>query len=115
MGVSETVSRLAIAIQRDLQPTLPRHKMQLDVLMRMPSYRDAGKLPTWEADFQDALPETDDNTVYEEMAWLVFELGRHNLYCAFDAAGTKQDFDEVCRALRANGVNPPKDAGLSEW
>jgi hypothetical protein len=115
MGVCDTVSRLADAVETELKPKLPHHRNLLEILRRMPSYRDDEKLSDWESDFLKETPEDEDESAIGQITWEIFEFGRLNLYSAFDSAGTKEDYRWLCELLFSSGVKPPTHAGLSNW
>ena len=84
VGVAETVKSLAEAVERAKLPTNPRHRICVELLRLMPKYRDIGDLSAWEAAYQGALEERDDESEVAQLLWEVFDFGRLNMYGKFE-------------------------------
>jgi hypothetical protein len=114
MGVCEVVAALAEAVEEARRPLHPRHALMVHVLRSASVYRDAGRMDAWEGAYQDAGGHVESESV-DELLDAIFELGRHNLYCAFDEVGTWGDYRELVRQFKEAGVPTPENPDFSDW
>ncbi len=116
MGVCNTVVLLTEALEKAKQPTLPRHRLLAQILKLMPLYNEIHDLAAWEAAYQGAMEEADDNSEIGLLLWEIFEFGRYNLYSAFDVEGTSECYDQLSSMFSENGiVNPIIQPELDRW
>jgi hypothetical protein len=115
MGVAETVKELAESVAHAKMPTHPRHRLLVELLRLMPLYRDINGLCAWEAAFKGAMEWQDDESEVGQLLWDVFEFGGYNMYGAFDAEGTLQEFRGLASRLSERGVRVREPQGLDGW
>jgi hypothetical protein len=96
-------------------PQEPRHLILVEILRLMPEYRDINHLVAWESAFQGVLEDQDDESEIGQILWEVFDFGRFNMYGAFDAPRTSQQFEWLSNWLSARGVPMPPPQGLADW
>jgi hypothetical protein len=86
----------------------------LYVLRGMPLFRDVSRPDLWELAYKEvapAFPASETERLIDE----VFELGRNNLYGAFDASGTAECYGRLVAILSAAGIPLPPAPDLRDW
>ena len=114
MGVLAVVAALADAVKQAKKPLNRRHALMVHVLRSAPVYGDAGRLDAWESAYQEAAGN-DESTEVDQLLDSIFSLGRHNLYAAFDEAGTAERYQELVQQFRTAGIPTPEWHDLSRW
>ena len=121
MPIAETVVALADCIASAREPLTDWERSLVDALKTMPKHRDASELDEWEHEFRAAwrdgassVENPDGFFTTSHLLGEVFELGRENLYTAFNApTGT---YKELVRSLNVHHDIPaPDDLDVSEW
>ena len=107
MGLCDTVALLADTVAAAHAPLSAREHALHARLRAMPQHLAAGDLGAWEAGYQEAVPDHPAPRLPERLLDDVFDLGRHNLYRAFDVAGTAAEVARVVAVLRQGGVEVP--------
>lgn len=115
MGVCVTVKSLAESVSTVKTPEDSRHRILVEILRLMPLYRDIFGLVAWESAFRGALAEEDDDSEVGQILYEVFDFGTFNMYGAFDADGTAQEFERVSAWLRQGGVPVLQPQGIADW
>ena len=84
------------------------------LLEGMPRFRNVGRLDIWESAYQ-SVSELHNQSKTEALLEKVFELGRFNLYGAFDTDGTMHYFEELGQQFAKHGYELPSNCDLSEF
>ena len=123
MPISETVVTLAKCVAKARSPLTDWERSLYDALLKMPKFREQNSLDGWEKQFLEALAtgefvEESSNScmVTSHLLKEIFELGRYNLYTAFDTPGVRRELNALVRCLRVNhNIEPPTKLDVSEW
>lgn len=115
MGVAHVVAELAEAIAAKVP--LTAHQALLVYLLRaMPLYVAVARLDAWESVILEAVTLREPEQVpVTGLIDSVFEFGRHNLYTAFDVAGTRREFAILSSHFAMAGLPVPQSPDLSDW
>ena len=81
----------------------------------MPEWMRRGQLDLWEQHVQDALTGQDRGGLPVRLLDEVFEFGRYNLYTAFNAKETTQEFTRVATLLSQSGVAIQGSQSVTAW
>jgi hypothetical protein len=115
MGLCEVVGCLADAVAAKYDNRSGWHTLLIHILRSASIYRDAGRLDAWDDAFRDARGDKDDSSPIVELLDAIADLGSYNLYGAFDAPGTRQEYHRVLQLFEAEGVLAPAVPDLSDW
>ena len=123
MPITETVVTLAKCVAEARSPLTDWERSLYDALLKMPQFREQNSLDGWEKQFLEALAkgefvEESSNScmVTSHLLKEIFELGRYNLYTAFDTPGVRRELNALVRCLRVNhNIEPPTKLDVSEW
>jgi hypothetical protein len=115
MPIAETVVSLAKCVAKARSPLTEWERSLYDALLKMPEFREQDSLDAWEKQFLEALAkgefvEESSNSclVTSQLLKAIFELGRYNLYTAFDTPGVRRELNALVRCLRVNhNIEPP--------
>jgi len=115
MGICATVKDLAEAIEKSKLDVHAQHRHQIEILSDMQRYADARDLGNWESTFQSTLDELDDQSEVGLLLWEIFELGRFNLYAAFNPVGTQYEYETLKKLLLQHGVRIDTVHSNDDW
>ena len=115
MGVCSVVREAALAIDAAFGDDDPRVRSATQALASMPDWLEQRRLDLWEEHVQDVLPATDQSSLPMRLVEEVFEFGRFNLYGAFQAERTAQEFSRLVVQLSEHGVELDEHQHVSEW
>lgn len=118
MGVCTTVKALAEALRDAKAPKDPRQQLLIEILRLMPFYGEIRSLDAWEAAFQNAQATNQSSLVEDEVTQAleeIFELGRGNLYAAFQADRTERDLERVVAFLQSIEVTYSGPRDVRQW
>jgi hypothetical protein len=102
MGVCSALREAALAIDAAFGDDDPRVRPAAQALASMPDWLEQRRLDGWETHVQEVVPDTADQSLPMSLPNEVFEFGRFNLYCAFQAEETAREFRKPHRpAVRA--------------
>jgi hypothetical protein len=110
----EVVSSLAEAVVATQSNRSGWHNLLLHILRAAPIYRDAGRLDAWDEAFRYARGKADSSHLVEFID-AIHDFGTYNMYGAFDAPGTRQEYERLVQKFRAAGISTPEAADLSDW
>lgn len=114
MGLCEIVGSLADAVAATQDDRSGWQNLLLHILRSAPIYRDADRLDVWDEAFRYARGEAEPSP-FVELIDAIHDLGSYNLYGAFDASGTQQEYDRLVQRFRAAGIPTPVAPDLSDW
>lgn len=121
MSISQAVLHLCQRLKTKAPDDANFH-LFLGAVETFPRFLEARDLGEWENQCQDILPEED--TFVEQAAdpfWLlayeIFELGRHNLYGAFQAESTRLEYVKICASFLRQDIltKSATEFDLTKW
>ncbi len=115
MGLCEVVGCLADAVAARHSDRRGWHNLLIHILRAAPIYRDAGRLDAWDEAFRYARGDTESSSPIVELLDSIADLGSYNMYGAFDAPGTQQEYNRLVQRFEAAGVPIPTAPDLSDW
>ena len=123
MPITETVVKLAKCVAKARSPMTDWERSLYDALLKMPEFLERDNLDGWEKNFLEAfaqgefVKESANNClVTSHLLREIFELGRYNLYTAFDTSGVLRELNALVRCLRVHHkIELPAKLDVSEW
>lgn len=115
MGVCSAVREAALAIDAAFADDDPRVRPAAQALASMPYWSEQRRLDKWEAQVQEVVPVTMDQSPAMSLLDEVFEFGRFNLYAAFQAEETAEEFRKLIVRLSEQGLMVNEYQSVSEW
>ena len=117
MGICEVVRDAARAIRVAYADQDSSVVALTQVLETMPDWYGKRRLDSWEEAVQWATwpVPADNNKTLCELLEGVFEFGAYNLYCKFDADGTRREYDKLVALLASHGLRLKDRSFTPEW
>jgi hypothetical protein len=115
MGVCSVVREAALAIDAAFGGDDPQVKSATQALAPMPHWSERRRLDLWEEHVEEVVPVADQSGLAMRLVEEVFEFGRFNLYGAFQAEETAQEFRRLVVRLSQHGVVLNEHQDVSEW
>jgi hypothetical protein len=115
MGVCSAVCEAALAIDAAFGDDDPRVRPAAHALASMPDWLEQRRLDEWEAHVHEVVPVTTDQGLPMSLLNEVFEFGRFNLYGAFQAEKTVNEFRKLIVRLSEHGVTLDEHQSVSGW
>ena len=123
MPIAETVVILADTIVSARDPLTQWETSLYEALIHLPRFRDAMEIDEWERLFREAWRKgvesagnADGYFSTSRLLDQVFELGRCNLYTAFNASATCGQLNTLVRELNVHhDICAPDHLDVSEW
>ncbi|MFY7699973.1 MAG: hypothetical protein ACOVQH_06850 [Burkholderiaceae bacterium] len=114
---------LAKCVAEARSPLTDWERSLYDALLKMPEFVEQGSLDGWEKKFLEALAKgefvegsSNGCLVTSHLLKEIFELGRYNLYMAFDTPGVRRELNALVRCLRMkHNIETPAKLDVSEW
>jgi ABC-type cobalamin transport system ATPase subunit len=115
MGVCSVVREAALAIDAAFGGDDPRVRSAAQSVASMPHWSEQRRLDLWEEHVEEVVQVTDQSSLAMRLLEEVCEFGRFNLYGAFRAEETAQEFRRLAARLSQHGVMLTEHDDVSEW
>ncbi|PHS10656.1 MAG: hypothetical protein COA78_10870 [Blastopirellula sp.] len=120
MPIAETVVILANTIATARDPLTQWETSLYEALIQLPRFRDVMEIDEWERLFREAWRKGAENAdgyfSTSRLLEQVFELGRYNLYTAFNSSATCGQLNTLVRELNVHhDICAPDHLDVSEW
>jgi hypothetical protein len=115
MGVCSVVREAALAIDGAFGGNDPRVRSATQALASMPYWSEQRRLDLWEEQVDEVVLVSDQSSLPMRLVEEVYEFGRFNLYGAFQAEETAQEFRRLAVRLSQHGIMLNEHHDVSDW
>ena len=113
MRISEIIPLLAELLEQSPLSRSDIQKQAIAHLKAIPDFVARRRLDEWEESFP--WESTRDGSKIALLIGEVYELGRYNLYCRFNPAGTLRAYAAVGAMFLEAGLSPPQVDRIQDW
>ncbi|MDP1797720.1 MAG: hypothetical protein Q8K78_09575 [Planctomycetaceae bacterium] len=115
MGLCEAITALTDALAANCKDLDSRQRLRIHVIRSILIYRDARRIDAWDQAIRDVFGNERSVFITDQLIEEIADLGRLNLYGAFDVTETLNEYRRIVQRFKAEGISTPPIPDFSDW